>query len=165
FRVDSYKFCPAARESYQRFPEQPGVVPPAPVRVPPARANVAFLTTAGLYLKHSQPCFNWERERREPKWGDPTYRVIPRGVAQEEVDVAHLHIRADDILDDFNIVLPLDVLGELERLGEVGAVAERHYSFMGYQPFPFEAWRDVYAPEVVRLLHADAVDLLILAPT
>ncbi|MBI2867844.1 MAG: hypothetical protein HYX97_05875, partial [Chloroflexi bacterium] len=38
FRVDSYKFCPAARESYQRFPEQPGVVPPAPVRVPPARA-------------------------------------------------------------------------------------------------------------------------------
>jgi glycine/betaine/sarcosine/D-proline reductase family selenoprotein B len=166
FRIDSFKFLPKSMiPQFKEFPYQAdGVVKAAPA-VPLNKARVALLTSGGLYQKDRQPSFDLERERREPLWGDPTYRVISRDLSQDEVAVAHLHLNPDDILADFNVALPLRVFAEFERDGKIGSLAHDNYSFMGYQGRSSAAWHDIYGPELARRLRADAVDLLILAPT
>lgn len=166
FRADSYKFLPRSmQEEFRAFPDQPSAPAIARVTVRLREAKVALLTSAGIYLKDSQPPFDIERERREPLWGDPTYRVIPRKVRRDQVGVAHLHLNSDDLLADFNVALPLDVFAELERSGKIGSLAKNNYSFMGYQGASNSAWGDQYGPELARRLNAEAVNLVVLAPT
>jgi len=166
FRVDSYKFLPRAIWShFKELPEQPGGMVKAAAGVPLGEAKVALLTSAGLYLKDRQPPFDSERERREPLWGDPTYRVIPRGTRSDELGCSHLHINSDDILADVNVALPLDVFSEIEAEGKIGSLAESNYSFMGYQGNSCVAWEETYGPELAARLHSDGVNLLILAPS
>jgi D-proline reductase (dithiol) PrdB len=166
FRIDGYKFLPRSMiPDFKAFPYQADDVVRAMPVVSLRNARVALLTSGGLYLKHRQQSFDVERERREPFWGDPTYRVISRNVGHGEIDVAHLHLNPDDIVVDFNVALPLEVFAELERDGEIGSLAENNYSFMGYQGRSSDAWRDTYGPELARPLQEDGVNLLILAPT
>ncbi len=165
FRIDGFKFLPRSMiPEFKALPYQAGDVVKAAPAVSVKKARVALLTSSGLYLKDRQPSFDVERERREPLWGDPTYRVIPRDVGQDEISVAHLHLNPDDIVADFNIALPLEVFDQFENEGQVGSLAQNNYSFMGYQGSSIAAWRDVYGPELARRLREERVDLLILAP-
>jgi D-proline reductase (dithiol) PrdB len=166
FRINGYKFLPQSMiPEFKAFPDQADEVVKAEPAVPLNKARVALLTSGGLYLKDRQPSFNLERERRDPFWGDPTYRLIPRNVGHGDIAVAHLHLNPDDIVDDFNVALPLEVFAEFERDGKFGSLAHDNYSFMGYQGRSSIAWRDIYGPELARRLRGDAVNLLILAPT
>ena len=165
FRVDSYKFLPRSfRPEFEAFPEQPDAVAPARPTVPLRDAKVALLTSAGLYLKDRQPPFDLDRERREPWWGDPSYRLIPRDAGRDDLGVAHFHINPDDILEDFNIALPIEFFGELTEQREIGALAENHYSFMGYQGESLAAWQEIYGPELAQRLQDDSVNYLVLTP-
>jgi hypothetical protein len=165
YRIDSRKFLPRSMwAAFDAFPDQ-GPCEPAQATVPLRNAKVALLTSGGLYVKKNQQPFDIEREKRDPYWGDPSYRIIPRDARHGEIGVAHLHLNPDDIETDFNIALPLEVFAELERLGEIGRLAEHNYSFMGYQGRSCDAWRETYGPELARSLQADAVNLLLLAPT
>ena len=166
FRIDGYKFLPKSMlDEFRAFPYQAEEVVVAAPLVPLHRAKVSLLTSAGLYLKGRHPSFDLERERSDPYWGDPSYRVIPRDTTQGEISVAHLHLNPDDILADFNVTLPLRAFAEFEGEGKIGALAGDNYSFMGYQGRWTEAWRNIYGPELVRRLRADDVSLLILAPS
>jgi D-proline reductase (dithiol) PrdB len=166
FRIDGYKFLPKSMiPEFKAFPYQAEEVIQAAPAAPLTRARVSLLTSGGLYVKDRQPSFDLERERREPFWGDPTYRVVPRDVSRDEIAVAHLHLNPDDIVADFNVALPLEVFAEFEREGKIGSLAHDNYSFMGYQGHSTAAWRDIYGPELAQRLRADGVNLLILAPT
>ncbi len=163
--VDSYKFLPRSfRAGYEATPMQAETPVWSAMERPVEEATVALLTSAGLYLKDSQPPFDAERERQNPLWGDPTYRVIPKGVRQEEIAATHLHLNTRDFYVDFNVALPISRLIELEKEGRVGRVAEEHYSFMGFQTRGAEEWQTKYGPEVARRLLDAEVDALILAP-
>lgn len=163
--VDSYKFLPRSfRAGYEAMPMQADDPVWTPLAVPIADAQVALLTSAGLFLRDTQPPFDVERERREPTWGDPTYRVIPRTVRQDQIDATHLHINTRDLLDDFNIALPIAPFETLEAEGAIGALAAEHYSFMGYQETGAEAWHTRYGPEVAARLRDAGVHALVLAP-
>jgi D-proline reductase (dithiol) PrdB len=165
FRIDGYKFLPRSMiPEFKTFPYQANDAVPATPIVAINAARVALLTSSGLYLKGRQQSFDIERERREPFWGDPTYRLIPRGVAQDQIGVTHLHLNPDDILSDLNIALPLEVFAGFEKEGRIGSLAANHYSFMGYQGRSTAAWHDVYGPELAARLQQEGVDLLILAP-
>lgn len=163
--VDSFKYLPRSfQPRYERITDPPSKPVWAPLPTSVGEATVALLTSGGLYVRGIQEPFDLERERREPLWGDPTYRVIPRDVTQDQIGVAHLHLNDRDVLDDFNVALPIGVLEQLAAEGRVGRVADRHYSFMGYQAKGMEEWREVYGPQIVEHLKADRVDALILAP-
>jgi D-proline reductase (dithiol) PrdB len=165
FRIDGYKFLPKSMiPQFKAFPYQADDVVKAVPAVPLKRARVALLTSVGMYLRGRQQSFDIERERLEPLWGDPTYRLIPRGIARGAIGVAHLHLNPDDIVADFNIALPLEVFARLENEGRIGALAENNYSFMGFQGNSIAAWREVYGPELATRLREDRVDLLVLAP-
>ena len=163
--VDSYKYLPRSfRAGYELSSYQADEPVWAPLAKPIGEATIALLTSAGIYLKDSQKPFDVEREKKEPLWGDPTYRVIPRGVEQSQLDAAHLHINTRDVLQDFNVALPIRAFETLESEGAIGAVAAEHYAFMGFQERGARAWQEKYGPEVAARLREAQVDALVLAP-
>jgi D-proline reductase (dithiol) PrdB len=127
-------------------------------------ARIALLSSAGMFMSNSQEPFDLERERREPTWGDPTFRVIPNDVAQSQIDVSHLHINTADLLEDMNVALPIQRLNELVDAGIVGAAASEHYSLMGYQQEGAKMWETEIGPEIAARCHAVDIDALILGP-
>ncbi len=157
--VDSFKYLPRSIAAYYQTLRVARLdpIPWTPVAKPLDQCRFALVTTAGIYDKEREGPFDAEREKREPMWGDPTYRRIGRDVAQDQIGASHLHINNRDILADVNIVLPVNRFAELEHEEVIGSLAAANYSFMGYQPNTSE-WRARYAQEVAALLKDEAVD-------
>lgn len=162
---DSFKYLPRSLRGY--YESRPALrrepVPWVPLTKPLPEAKVALVTTAGIWVEGLEPPFDYEREKREPMWGDPTFRRIPRGTKQEQIRAGHLHINNRDILADVNVQLPMGRMEELESEGRIGALAETNYSFMGYQPNTTE-WEEGYGPECAGLMKDEAVDAVLLTP-
>ena len=164
-RVDSFRFLPRSfRPLYEHVEPPEGHMPWAAFEPRLAGATVALLTSAGLHLEGVQPPFDLDRERREPTWGDPSWRSIPAGVRTGELGMCHLHVNSADVLADHNIALPTDRLAELVSEGVVGATAPQHVSVMGYQECSLDDWRTTTLPEVLDLLRGEAADGVVLAP-
>ena len=127
-------------------------------------SRIGMVTSAGAYVVDAQPSFDLERERREPTWGDPTWRAIPHDSAQGELGMAHLHVNGADALADHEVVLPLRALDALVADGEVAAAAESHVSVMGYQEAGLRGWRQETAPAIVDHFARQGVDGVVFAP-
>ncbi len=163
--VDSFKWLPRSIAGYYQAMQMPdlGEIPWTPMKTPAAEARFALVTSAGVYVKGKQEPFDLEGERKNPLWGDPTYRVIPSDVQQDQIGVAHLHINNEDIEQDVNIVLPVQRFQELAEAGEIGSLASQHYSFMGYQANDDE-WRERYGSEVAQRMIEEEVDAALITP-
>jgi D-proline reductase (dithiol) PrdB len=136
-----------------------GEIPWTPMTLPLARASIALVSTAGVH-RRAQPAF----DMRDPD-GDPTFREIPRDTRRDQLVITHDYYDHRDADRDLNIVLPLDRLAELAAAGDIGAVAPRHFSFMGHIDRRHIRTLQVQsAPAVARALLADRVDAVLLAP-
>jgi D-proline reductase (dithiol) PrdB len=166
--VDSYKWLPGSLANYYKaLPLQKAEpIPWTPLVKPIEECRFSLVTTAGLYVKGKQPPLDLDGERKNPFWGDPTYRAIPRNVKQEEIGVAHHHINTADLEADVNIALPVHRFLELESAGEIGSLAPTHYSFMGYQGYPpnTNEWENHYGPEMAARMKEEGVDAVLLTP-
>jgi D-proline reductase (dithiol) PrdB len=165
-KVDSYRFLDFGTRQVAKawIKNEPlREVPWSPFKKPLVEATVSVISSAALALKTDEP-FDQDGERRNPWWGDPSYRVIPRTATEEEVEIYHLHIDPSFGREDLNCILPLRRLEELQENGEIGSVAPRHYSYMGYTIDPTELL-EVTVPEMVRDLREDEVDVVLLVPT
>lgn len=164
--VDSFRYLSRLVSRYYRLSrvEKDLPIPWSPMRRPLDQARFGLVTSGGLYHKGHEPPFDLERESREPTWGDPTFRTLPTDVDPTEVGVSHFHIKASAVLDDINILLPIERFQELVAEGRVGALAEHAYSFMGYQGFPADCtgWKEVYGPQVAERLLAEDVHCVLL---
>jgi len=166
-KVDSFKFLPRSfRPLYEGRGAFPGEEAPvwAPFAKRLAESRIALLTSAGIYLKQSQPPFDIEHEQTHPDWGDPSWRTIPATTTPKDVGVAHLHINDEDLLADPEIALPMHLLAELAGEGMVGGGLSEHVAVMGFQDRRLLDWRQTTASEVVAHLRGQAADGLILAP-
>jgi D-proline reductase (dithiol) PrdB len=167
-RVDSFKFLPRLISTFykmtEREPELP--IPWAPVLKPIEQCNFGLITSGGLYHTQVDPPFDLEREKEEPTWGDPSYRKIPLDIPRDQIGASHLHINTEDVLEDVNILLPLDRFIERYEDGQVGGLARYAYSFMGYQGFPpdTQAWEEIYGPRVAEEMRGEEVDCVFLTP-
>lgn len=142
--------------------ETPREIPWAPLSRPLAECRVALVSTAGLALAEDIP-FDREGERRDPWWGDPSFRMIPREVSSDEVRAYHLHVDLRPLEQDLDCVFPLRRLHELAEAGVVGSSAPTHYSFMGYTLRPGSLLSQS-VPAMIRRMRSDEVDLVLLAP-
>ncbi len=124
--------------------------------------TVALVGSAGVALKTDRP-FDQDGERRNPWWGDPSYRLIPRGTHTGDVALYHMHIDKSFGEADINCVLPLDRLEELAASAEIGAVASTHYSFMGYLLKP-EEFLQTSVPKMIEQMRSEGVDVALLVP-
>ncbi len=148
-----------------RIPDEPthAAIPWTALRKPLAETKVALLSTAGISMKGDAP-FDMEMERKNPMRGDPSWRRISAHAASEDVEANHLHIDTGYIERDLGVALPLDRLRELVDEKVVGAMADTHYSTMGYQGNDLTRLEQRSAPEIAAAMRNEEVDLAILAP-
>jgi len=120
---------------------------------PLAERRVALVSTAGLHRRGDR-VFSGDA-------GD--YRVIPADTAAADVVMSHVSPNFDrtGFQADLNVVFPIDRLHHLAAAGEIGSVADFHYSFMGaVSPEAME----VSARALAQHLLADRVDAVLLVP-
>jgi D-proline reductase (dithiol) PrdB len=163
--VDSYRFMSGVTRTLIRSwikLESPREIPWTPLARPMSESTVALISTGGIALRTDRP-FDQEGERRNPWWGDPSYRIIPKTARTEDIKVYHMHIDPGLAERDLNCLLPIERLEELAETGKVGRAAESHYSFMGYLLDPRE-FLEKSIPAIIERLRADTVDLVALVP-
>jgi D-proline reductase (dithiol) PrdB len=165
--VDGFRFLPPSLAAWIRRYHIPaeefrGVIPWTPLAAPLNRSVLALVTSAGISLK-SDPPFDMEREKREPLWGDRSYREIPRGTTARDIDVNHLHINTGYILEDINVMLPLARMVEFEQEGIIGRLAQTAYSFYGFQWQNDDFIGQAIAPMAERM-RSEGVGAVLLTP-
>src|SRR4030042_301210 len=134
--VDGFRFLPPGLKAWMKtfIPDEDfkGTIPWTPMSKPLNQTTLALVTSAGISLK-TDPPFDMEREKKDPLWGDRSFRAIPRGTTEKEIDVNHLHINTNLVKQDINVILPLARMAEFEKEKIIGRLAPTAYSFYGFQ--------------------------------
>ncbi|UCD78504.1 MAG: hypothetical protein JSW26_24330 [Desulfobacterales bacterium] len=164
--VDGFRFLPPSLKTWigREIPAQPfgGVIPWTPLKKPIRETTFTLITSAGISMT-TDPPFDVAREKREPTWGDPSYREISAAAGQESIDVNHLHINTDYIKQDINVILPLRRFQEFEQQGIIGRLAPTCYSYYGFQLDPTELIEQSI-PKVADRMKAEKVEAVLLTP-
>ena len=164
--VDGFHFMPPSLRAWlsKDIPKEAfhGYIPWSPLRRPLKESTFSLMTSAGISMKGDPP-FDVKREIREPTWGDPTSRSIPRHASQEDIDVNHLHINTTHIKQDINVILPLTRFQEFEGEGLIGKLASTCYSFYGFQLNPKELIEQTM-PKVASQMKKEDVEAVLLTP-
>jgi len=163
--IDSYRFLDFATRQLMKAwagREEPGVIPFTPLAKPLRECTVALLTTSAVARNDDRP-FDQDGERRDPWWGDPSFRAIPLGTTERDVRLYHLHVDPRFGETDLDVVLPMRRLAELAGEGVVGRPAPTHYSIMGYILEPKELVGTT-APAIAVRMRAERVDAAVLLP-
>lgn len=163
--IDSYRFLDfASRQVMKAWAarEHAGAIPFTPLAKPLSDCTIALLSTAGVACNDDVP-FDQEGERRNPWWGDPSFRRIPFGTTETDARLYHLHIDTRFGQSDLDVVLPMRRLAELAAEGFVGRPAKTHYSIMGYILDETELM-EKSAPSIAEHMLAEAVDAAALVP-
>ena len=164
--VDGFRFLPPGLTAWIKTfipaDEFDGPIPFQTLSKPLSECTVAAVTSAGISLS-SDPPFDMEREKKEPTWGDPTYREIPRTTSQDDIRVNHLHINTSYILEDINVMLPIGHLQALAAEGIIGQAAPTAYSFYGFQWQRTEFLKAAIEP-IACQMQAEGVDVAIMTP-
>lgn len=164
--VDGFRFLPPGLKAWiQLFIEARefhGTIPWTPMLKPLSEMRLSLVTSAGISLK-TDPPFDMEREKREPLWGDRSYRMLPKGTTEKDIQVHHLHINTSYIERDLNVMLPLARMAEFEREGIIGSLAPTAYSFYGFQWENTDFLHEAIEPMAVRM-REEGVKAVFLTP-
>ena len=163
--IDSYRFLDFATRQLMKAwaaRQEPGVIPFTRLAKPLRACRIALISTAGIARNDDRP-FDQERERRDPWWGDPSYRAIPLGTTEKDVRIYHMHIDPRFGQADLDVVLPMRRLTELAQEGVVSQPAATHFSIMGYI-LDSSVLVEETAPAIVDRIRADGVDAVVLVP-
>lgn len=145
--------------------------PFSPLGKPLSESSIGLLTTSGHYVEGEDPepfgVKGMDQGIAQARISDfiksePVLSTIPTDSARENLRVRHggYDIRAAE--QDFNTVLPMDRLVELEQDGIIGSVLGNAYSFVGAcSQIPL---RNDVAPQWAEMLKAQGVDGMILVP-
>ncbi len=165
-QVDGFRFLPPSLRAWIRrsIPAEPfpGPIPWTPLKRPLRKTTFCLVTSAGISLKTDLP-FDMDREKKEPTWGDPTHREIPRWATEDDIQVHHLHIKTDYIRQDLNVMLPLGRFREFEQEGIIGRLAPTCYSYYGFQLDPRTLLQQTM-PKMAAKMHQEGVEAVLLTP-
>jgi len=134
-------------------------IPWTQVKKPLGECRLALVTTSGVHLTN-EPAFNMV-----DKEGDPSFRVIPWPPSEEEITFTHDYYDHSDAEKDINVAIPVAPLQQCIEEGIIGSAASKIYSFMGHiigKHLPTLVKES--ASNVVRQLHEDKVDIVVLSP-
>lgn len=164
--VDGFRFLPPGLKAWVRtfIPEKEfnGAIPWTPMSKPLSQTTIALVTSGGISLKIDLP-FDMGREKREPLRGDRSFRMIPRGTTENDIDVNHLHINTTYIKQDINVILPLARMAEFEKEKIIGRLAATAYSFYGFQWRNTEFLSEAIEP-ISRKMKIEKVEAVLLTP-
>jgi len=128
-------------------------------RLPLAKANVGLVSTAGLVIPGQAPFDD------AVKGGDFSFREIASSTDPQRLVESHRSesFSRDGLLEDANLVFPIDRMHELERDGVIGRFNARCLSFMGSITAPRRLMLQT-APEAAEIFVGDGVDVALLVP-
>jgi len=165
-KVDGYRFLPPGLKAWVKtfIPDEDfkGLIPWTPMKKPLNQTTLALVTSAGISLK-ADPPFDMEREKKEAIWGDRSFRAIPRGTTEKDIDVNHLHINTTYIKQDINVILPLARMAEFEQERIIGRLATNAYSFYGFQWQNTDFLKEAIEP-ISRKMKSEGVAAVLLTP-
>jgi D-proline reductase (dithiol) PrdB len=95
--------------------------------------------------------------------GDTSWRVLPLETHIQTLGIAHEHFSHDVARADMNSIYPMRRLEELKAAGEIGELAPRHYSIMGYA-VRADIFMTETGPAIARMMREDAVDAALIVP-
>ena len=134
-------------------------IPWTPLGKPLRRCKLALVTTAGVHHLR-QPPFDMS-----DKSGDPSFRVLDNATIENDYTITHDYYDHRDARQDLNIVFPLARLREMKMAGCIGALARKHFGFMGHIDGPHvRTLVNETAPRVAHLLQKEGVDAVLLTP-
>lgn len=115
-----------------------------------SQRRVAVVSSAGIH----------RRDDKKFALSSSDFRTIS---GTDDIVMSHISVNYDrtGFLQDINTILPLDRLAELAADGNIGSVAQTHYSFMGATD---PAEMQSHAAQVAGMLKADQVDAVLLVP-
>jgi len=164
--VDGFRFLPPALKAWINtfIPDEEfkGFIPWTPIARPLSQTTIALVTSAGISLK-TDPPFDMEREKKEAIWGDRSYRAIPRGTTEKDIEVKHLHINTNYIKQDINVILPLARMAEFEQEKIIGRLAPTAYSFYGFQWQNTDFLKEAIEP-ISKRMKSEGVEAVLMTP-
>ena len=165
-KVDGFRFLPPGLRAWVKtfIPDgdYKGHIPWTPMAKPLNQTTIALVTSAGISLKTDSP-FDMEREKTEAIWGDRSYRTIPRGTTEKDIDVNHLHINTNYIKQDINVILPLVRMVEFEQEKIIGRLAASAYSFYGFQWQSTDFLKEAIEP-ISKKMKLEGVEAVLMTP-
>ncbi len=124
------------------------------VEGPPLKERkVALISTAGLQ----------RRGDRSFGAGAADYRLIPADTLASDLVMSHVSMNFDrtGFQQDWNVVFPLERLRALVEAGDIGSLAQYHYSFMGAtDPSAMEP----RARELAQIMKTEGINAVLLVP-
>ena len=117
----------------------------------PGKRRISIVSTAAISKRGDKP-FSWLAR---------DHRVISKD--DRDLVMTHVAVEFDRSAwqQDLNVIFPIDRLNEMADDGEIGAVAEEHYSFMGAaDPVTMEK----SARQVANKMKLEGVDTVFLIP-
>ena len=127
--------------------EEPAWTSPSPS----GQRRVSVVTTAAISKRGDKP-FSWLAR---------DHRVFHK--TERDLVMTHVAVEFDRSAwqQDLNVIVPLDRLEEMAQAGEIGSVADEHYSFMGAaDPVTMEK----SAREAAKRMKHEGVDTVFLIP-
>jgi D-proline reductase (dithiol) PrdB len=165
-KVDGFRFLPPGLKAWVRtfIPDEEfkGTIPWTPMSKPLNQMTLALVTSGGISLKTDSP-FDMEREKREPLWGDRSYRALPRGTTEKDIEVNHLHINTNPIKQDINVILPLARMAEFEQEKIIGRLAHTAFSFYGFQWQNNDFLKEAIEP-ISKRMKSEGVEAVLMTP-
>ena len=134
--------------------ENPSAPPFQPLTKPLADSRLGLVSSGGVYVA-GQVAFHHK--------DDISLRIIPSDVPIDELRATHFAYDLTDARSDPNVVLPLQTLQAQVAAGTLGELSSNAYTFMG-GIYSTRKVRDALAPELIRRLRADAVDVALMVP-
>ncbi len=138
---------------------------------PLSESRIGLLTTSGHFVAGDDPepfgvkeMSLEEAQSRISEFlkADPVLSVIPAELPREKLRVRHGGYDLRAALDDYNVVLPIDRIGELQQGGLIGQALGNAYSFVG--ACAQRSLVNDIAPQWAEMLKAQGVDGMILVP-
>lgn len=121
---------------------------------PLSECRVGLVASGGVY-RAGQIAFHFR--------DDDSYRVIPGDVPTDELRATHFAYDLADARADIGCVFPIAALRSLAAAGEIGALCEEAYAFMG-GIYSARRVRDQLAPALRDRFLAQKTDVVLLVP-
>jgi len=120
---------------------------------PLSQRRIAIVTSAALIVRGDKPF----------AFGSGEARFIPADTAPGDLLLSHVSINFDRAgwQRDINVVYPIDRLRDLAALGEIGGVADTHYTVMGSTD---PAAMDAAVDQIAGQLKQERIDSVLLTP-
>ena len=134
-------------------------IPWTKLKKPLKECKIVLITTGGIHLKSDK-----EFDLSDPN-GDCTFRRIPCDTNFKDLIITHKYNDHHDADRDPNLILPIEVLRELQSEGTVGPSCENHYSFMGHIEEPhLTTLIQKKSVEVAKEIRQQNADIALLVP-